>query len=178
MIKISSFSKNLSNIHHIGRKSRKERRQLIVRLLFFYIFDFNPYYTSQITHFHRNTVNDWFAKMALFHIPQLEDVMMYEESKKAFVAILGLVLQFGSNRTLLCKYGLNIGPINKMIVKNKILNYDLSYKKWYSLCLKDCPGLCFLLRRTTTYLKTDGYDTILANISNSSKDSSFDVVES
>jgi len=166
-----------NNIYHSGRKSRKERRQMIVRLLFFYIFNFNPHHTSQITHFHRNTVNYWFAKMALFQIPQLEDVMIYEKSMKAFVAILGLVLQFGSNRTLLNKYGLNIGPINKMIAKNKILNYDLSYKQWYSLCLKHCPGLCFLLRNSTTYLKADEYDIILTSISNSSNDSSYDIAD-
>ena len=166
-----------NNIHHSGRKSRKERRQMIVMLLFFYIFNFNPYHTSQITHFHRNTVTDWFAKMALFQIPQLEDAMMHETSRKAFVAILGLVLQFGSNRTLLNEYGLNIGPINKLIAKNKILHYDLPYKQWYSLCLKHCPGLCFLLRRTTTYLKADEYDMIFASISNSGNDSSYDIAD-
>lgn len=146
-------------MYHTGRKSRKERRKMIVTLLFFYIFNFNPHHTSQITHFHRNTVNDWFAKLALFQVPQLEDALANEEKRKIFVIILGLTLQFSSNQIVLYKYGLNISAVNKMIEKNGILDWRISYKKWYSLCLEHCKGLNFLLRKSTTYLKAYEYIT-------------------
>lgn len=152
-----SFSEYHNEIHHVGRKSRKERRKMIIILAFCYIFDFNPHHTSQITHFHVNTVRDWFTKMSLFQIPKLEDVLTNGENKKIFVSILGLTLQFSSNQILLYKYGLNIGPVNKMIVKNGILDSRISYKKWYSLCLEHCKGLNFLLRKSTTYLKAYEY---------------------
>lgn len=150
-------------MYHTGRKSRKERRKMIVILLFFYIFNFNPHHTSQITHFHRNTVNDWFAKLALFQVPQLEDAFANEEKRKIFVTILGLTLQFSSNQIVLYKYGLNISAVNKMIEKNGILDGTTSYKKWYSLCLKHCKGLNFLLRKSTTYLKAYEYITRYQN---------------
>jgi len=146
-------------MYHTGRKSRKERRKMIVMLLFFYIFNFNPHHTSQITHFHRNTVNDWFAKMTLFQVPHLEDALANEEKSKIFVIILGLTLQFSSNQIVLYKYSLNISAVNKMIEKNGILDGRTSYKKWYSLCLISCNGLNFLLRKSTTYLKAYEYIT-------------------
>jgi len=159
MIRIMSFSDNYYKLHHIGRKSRKERKKMIIILAFFYIFDFNAYHTSQLTSFHRNTVNDWFTKMALFQITKLEDALTDEVQRKIFVTILGLTLQFSLNQIVLYKYGLNVGSVNKMIQKNGILDGRISYKKWYSLCLKHCKGLNFLLRKSTTYLKAYEYST-------------------